>query len=111
MAETVGDSGLAARIGGDEFIILLRNGIDVKSVEALCTEIIQNVCEPVSFDGGTSSVGASIGAAWWPDDAKTGKMVIRSADEALYRAKERGRGRAVFATELRKSEGRASEAA
>ncbi|MCP4185308.1 MAG: diguanylate cyclase [Hyphomicrobiales bacterium] len=46
----------------------------------------------MAFEGGVASVSISIGVAWWPDDAMTAKSIIRSADEALYRAKENGRG-------------------
>ena len=49
-------------------------------MQELCDDIIARVCEPVEFEGGEAQVGASIGAAWWPDDANTGKMVIRSAE-------------------------------
>jgi diguanylate cyclase (GGDEF)-like protein len=97
IAETVGDAGIAARIGGDEFIVLLHNEIDKDSVSWRCDQLIESVCRPILFEGGTAAVGASIGVAWWPDDALTAKTVIRSADEALYIAKELGRGRAYFA--------------
>ena len=94
----VGEAGTVARIGGDEFIILLKDRLEHNSVLSLCDSIIHRVCEPVEFDGGTAAVGASIGVAWWPDDAKTAKTIIRSADEALYRAKESGRGKAFLAS-------------
>ena len=92
IAKTVGDDGMTARIGGDEFIVLLKNQLDQQSVLNLCTSIIKTVRKEISFEGGSAQVGASIGVAWWPDDAQTTKNIIRSADEALYRAKENGRG-------------------
>lgn len=91
--------GLVARIGGDEFIILLRDKLDKNYVLMICDQIIESVCQEISFEGGRATVGASIGVAWWPDDALTAKNVIRSADEALYRAKENGRGCARCADE------------
>jgi diguanylate cyclase (GGDEF)-like protein len=100
IAETVGAAGMAARIGGDEFIILLCDELDRESVLQRCDQIIRSVCRTVTFEGGVAEVGASIGVAWWPDDALTAKAVIRSADEALYRAKELGRGRTCLADEL-----------
>lgn len=93
IASIIDEKGLAARVGGDEFIILLRDGLDEQSVMMLCDTLIESVCEDVVFDNGRAAVGASIGVAWWPDDAMTAKTVIRSADEALYRAKANGRGR------------------
>ncbi|WP_424984303.1 diguanylate cyclase domain-containing protein [Maritalea sp. S77] len=92
VAAVIGEKGMAARVGGDEFIILLRDGLDEQSVMMLCDTLIESVCEDVVFDNGRAAVGASIGVAWWPDDAMTAKTVIRSADEALYRAKSNGRG-------------------
>lgn len=92
LASGVGDRGMVARIGGDEFIILLRDKLDKDHVLWLCEELIEDVCKEIEFDGGATSVGASFGVAWWPDDALTAKNIIRSADEALYMAKENGRG-------------------
>ncbi|WP_428696493.1 diguanylate cyclase domain-containing protein [Stappia sp.] len=97
IASAVGERGMAARIGGDEFIILLRDGLERDAVLLLCDTIVESVCEEIPVDGGRASVGASIGVAWWPDDAVTAKSVIRSADEALYQAKKDGRGRTRLA--------------
>jgi len=97
IADAVGDDGMAARVGGDEFIILLRDKLDRTSVLARCDRMIASLCEPIDFDGGVARIGASIGVAWWPDDALTSKNIIRSADEALYRAKDNGRGQAWLA--------------
>ena len=94
-------TGLPNRLQFDralEFIVLLHNEIDKDSVLWRCDQLIKAVCRPVMFEGGTADVGASIGVAWWPDDALTAKAVIRSADEALYTAKDLGRGRAHFAS-------------
>ena len=107
IAACVGANGMAARTGGDEFIILLRQKLDRDDVLWLCDSLIDSVCKPITFEGGSASVGASIGVAWWPDDARTAKTLIRNADEALYRAKERGRGRTVCADELRAEANRA----
>lgn len=101
ISKTVGEAGMAARIGGDEFIILLHDRLDRDNVLWLCDQLIEKVCEEIDFDGGSACVGASIGVAWWPDDALTAKTIIRSADEALYRAKENGRGCAYLAGEHR----------
>lgn len=105
IAECVGDKGMAARIGGDEFIILLWKELDEDRVRWLCDMIIESVCKEIPFDGGTASVGASIGVAWWPEDGLTAKAVIRAADAELYRAKENGRGMACLSTERLKGNG------
>lgn len=89
--------GIAARVGGDEFIVLLHEGLGRDAVRLLCDTIVESVCAEIPIEGGHASVGASIGVAWWPEDARTAKSIIRSADEALYRAKEDGRGRAYLA--------------
>jgi diguanylate cyclase (GGDEF)-like protein len=92
--------GIAARVGGDEFIVLLHEGLGRDAVRLLCDGIVESICAEIPIEGGSASVGASIGVAWWPEDARTAKSIIRSADEALYRAKEDGRGRACLADDL-----------
>ena len=92
IARAVGTAGIAARIGGDEFLVLLFNELDSESVARRCDQLIESVSQPVLFEGGVADVGASIGVAWWPADGMTAKSVVRSADEALYLAKQTGRG-------------------
>jgi diguanylate cyclase (GGDEF)-like protein len=97
ISRTIGDAGMTARIGGDEFIVLLYDELDREHVLQRCEQLIESVCLPIMFEGGMADVGASVGVAWWPDDALTAKSVIKCADEALYRAKEMGRGQACIA--------------
>lgn len=99
----IGDRGLVARLGGDEFIALLCGVVEKDQIMLLCDNIIEQICQEISFEDHELYVGASVGVAWWPDDGKTADMVIRSADQALYRAKELGRGRAVRADEVKPS--------
>jgi diguanylate cyclase (GGDEF)-like protein len=97
ISRTIGDAGMTARIGGDEFIVLLYHELDREHVLRRCEQLIESVSLPVLFEGGMADVGASVGVAWWPDDALTAKSVIKCADGALYRAKEMGRGQTCFA--------------
>lgn len=96
----VGTRGTVARLGGDEFIALLTDGADKDEITMLCDNLIDAICAPINYEGQALCVGASVGIAWWPDDAQTADLVVRSADQALYRAKELGRGRVVRADEL-----------
>lgn len=97
IAGAVGERGMAARIGGDEFVVLLWDGLERDAVLLLCDTIVESVCAEILFEGGRAAVGASIGVAWWPDDALTARSLVRRADEALYRAKQDGRGRTCCA--------------
>lgn len=96
----VGEKGMVARLGGDEFIVLLKECTEKNEVMFLCDNLIESVGQVVNFEDYDVYVDTSIGVAWWPDDALTADMVIRSADQALYRAKAMGRARAVRADQL-----------
>ncbi|EFL89620.1 diguanylate cyclase domain-containing protein [Ahrensia sp. R2A130] len=98
ITQVVGDTGMAARLGGDEFMVLLHDGADDASVVETSQTIIDSVSREIMFPGGSAFIGASIGVAHWPDDTSTAKSIIRSADEALYQAKESGRGRVCLST-------------
>jgi diguanylate cyclase (GGDEF)-like protein len=93
LLQTVRSSDTVARLGGDEFVVLLSDISDSSMVEAIATNIVKNLARPVSFEGREMQVSASVGAC----DASWGQLdedeLMRSADAALYRAKERGRDR------------------
>ncbi len=88
---------VVARLGGDEFAAVLpgREGTLRPDAAELAERIIAAVNEPVVVKGEAVSVGCSIGIAHWPDDGTEVPLVLKRADQALYRAKHEGRNRAV----------------
>ena len=93
--QTIRASDTAARIGGDEFILLL---VDVTTSQALETaqRIINLLSEP--YPGTQVPVSASVGVAMYPGKVETLKALAAVADQALYAAKQSGKGRVVLAT-------------
>ena len=87
----VGPRDLVARWGGDEFVILHRNGAGQPQTPALARRIIDEIGRAVVIDGSEVIVGASIGAASAPDDGVTPDALLSNADIALYAAKADGR--------------------
>ncbi len=85
-----------ARLGGDEFTIVLRQVTDPDSVRTVAERIIAALEAPVNVAGRDHFVRASIGITLFPDDATHIDQLMRNADAAMYRAKDTGRGRAVF---------------
>ncbi len=90
------DGAMCGRLGGDEFAVVIRDATDIGQVERLAQRIIESLSRPYEVDQHTLYIGASIGLAVGPRDGRTAEMLIRSADLALYRAKDAGRG--VFRT-------------
>lgn len=89
----LGEDDLVARIGGDEFAILLnRTGTEHEAM-AVATCILQRLSQPFDLGGAMIVIGASMGLAISPDDGRTAEELVRNADLALYRAKEDGGGR------------------
>ncbi len=80
------------RLGGDEFAVVVRDASDSAAVERLAERIIESLSRAYEIDAHTLHIGASIGLAIGPRDGRTADMLIRSADLALYRAKDAGRG-------------------
>jgi len=91
---------MVARIGGDEFIIAAPQLSD-EEIEAHCQHIIEVVAAPIRHEAADLTVGVSIGVAVAPHDGDTPDELLRSADTALYRAKQDGRGGyRFFASEM-----------
>jgi diguanylate cyclase (GGDEF)-like protein len=83
---------LLARLGGDEFAIVLAGCAEPADVTAVAERIIELVARPFIIEGGVVEIGVSLGIAFAPADGETTAALSRSADLALYRAKEEGRG-------------------
>ncbi|HEV7344206.1 MAG TPA: GGDEF domain-containing protein [Devosia sp.] len=90
LAETCGDARLVARIGGDEFAIMLASGVGVAEAESLAETVVQAMRRPVVRQGQKIQVGVSIGIAHHRSGSS--QELFRDADTALYAAKAAGRG-------------------
>jgi diguanylate cyclase (GGDEF)-like protein len=81
---------LAARQGGDEFVVLLAEVASLAAAQKAAEKLRESI-EALSWN--EMQVGASIGLALWPDDADDPETLIRLADDAMYRAKSAGKNR------------------
>lgn len=97
----IGDAGLVGRIGGDEFVILVKDYTDHPRLAILSAQIIDSITSPMKLSENLmGQVGISIGIAIAPKDGRKDETIMALADAALYRAKEQGRGQAMFASDL-----------
>ncbi len=90
------DGDTVGRLGGDEFAVILRDVASADAAHAIAQRIVQSLQQPVSLPGGDHTVCASIGIARFPQDGEAIDALLRNADMAMYRAKDLGRGRAMF---------------
>jgi diguanylate cyclase (GGDEF)-like protein len=95
ISEEIQDKGIAIRYAGDEFILLISK-LTKKEARKLGMEILQKITEsPLKVKDKTLDIKYSAGISLFPKDGKTLKTLFRKADEALYTAKDRGKGRVV----------------
>lgn len=87
-----------ARIGGDEFVVLLESFRGSSHLGKIAQKIIAAVEQPVTLKGNEVAIGASIGISLYPDDAKDCDELLRNADVAMYQAKQIGRNTFQFFT-------------
>jgi len=80
-----------ARVSGDDFAIVLAHVAQIGDVARLTQKLINAVSAPFAVDGQECSATASVGIALYPFDGKTPDALLKNADTALHRAKERGR--------------------
>lgn len=91
----VGNNGIVARVGGDEFTVLLTNVDELGAAEIFCDAIFDACRKPLRFGGRHINIRLSIGVAFCRDGKIDRNELIRRADVALYRAKSIGRNRYV----------------
>lgn len=83
-------SDFIARLGGDEFVILVKNVTSIKNLTTLVNKILSTVREPILIKGREYCFTASIGISMYPRDGRDKQSLTRSADLAMYSAKEKG---------------------
>ncbi|MGQ0656225.1 MAG: putative bifunctional diguanylate cyclase/phosphodiesterase [Betaproteobacteria bacterium] len=92
----VGDT--ICRIGGDEFVVVLPEIKRSSDVAQVAAKVIEQLAAPLVIDARDLIVTGSIGIAVFPDDGDDAETLIRSADAAMYHAKELGRANYQFFT-------------
>jgi diguanylate cyclase (GGDEF)-like protein/PAS domain S-box-containing protein len=85
------DSDTVARIGGDEFTLLLPDLVHAEDAALVAQKILEAVRYPFSIEGREFYITTSIGISVFPEDGPDAETLIKSADTAMYQAKEQGR--------------------
>jgi len=91
LVRTEGDS--VARIGGDEFVLILRGMTHETDAGAVAAKLLENLATAIPTPAGEARIGASIGIALSPADGQQFARLLQAADQAMYRAKQDGRNR------------------
>lgn len=85
-----------ARVGGDEFMIILSALHSRDEAAAIASKLIHELAKAILFAGESLQVGASIGIACYPNDGETIDALTKRADDAMYRSKQAGKSRYYF---------------
>ncbi|GGD78941.1 bifunctional diguanylate cyclase/phosphodiesterase [Lacimicrobium alkaliphilum] len=99
LAECVRDSDTIARLGGDEFVINLPDIEHDYSASMVASNILQQLEKPFFIRKQQLQLGASIGISMYPEDGDNADDLLRTADTAMYAAKQTGRGQYCYFTE------------
>jgi len=97
----LGFGDVAARVGGDEFVVALERAHGENHVTDLAAQMLSAIAQPCEIDGREFNVTASAGIVFDHDRTNTGEILLRNADIAMYRAKTMGKRRSVvFETQM-----------
>jgi len=90
MAEQIRGADTLARMGGDEFVVLLEKGISAHSARTVAQKILDQFETPLQVNSHQLTITASIGISLFPGDGLNAETLLRKADVAMYKAKEMG---------------------
>ncbi|WP_296953029.1 EAL domain-containing protein [uncultured Massilia sp.] len=96
LRENTRDDDTVARVGGDEFVLVIRDQPGLQELADLVERVRAAVALPVAVGGQEILPGASIGVAVFPRDGATPDLMMRAADAAMYHAKALGRNNVQF---------------
>ena len=85
-----------ARVGGDEFVLLINNQPSIRHVTDLVERVRQSTCAPIHAAGRDIIASASIGVSLFPDNGVVAEQIMRAADAAMYHAKSMGKNNCQF---------------
>ncbi len=93
MKAALRDGDTLARIGGDEFVVVLVDLVQSSDAEPVLERLLQAAADPVKVGDALLYVSASLGVALYPRDGLDADLLMRNADEAMYSVKQAGRNR------------------
>lgn len=97
MAKALREGDTLARIGGDEFVVVMADLEQPQDFSPVVERLLHAASEPVPLGRDTLQVSASIGVTLYPRDAVDAEQLLRHADHAMYQAKQAGKNRlAIF---------------
>jgi diguanylate cyclase (GGDEF)-like protein len=85
-----------ARVGGDEFTLLIEQSAGVQELSAIAQKLLAAMSSPLTVNGNVYQLSGSIGIAMYPKDGADGAALLKNADIAMYRAKSSGRNNCQF---------------
>lgn len=88
---------LLARIGGDEYVVLLSHDHSEADTTEVARRILEALEQPIAFGSHEASVSASVGIARYPEDGRDLDALLKAADRAMYHVKNSGKNGFVFA--------------
>lgn len=91
LVECVRESDTVARMGGDEFVVLLPSMANASGVTRVAQAIVRSISQTISIGAHELSVTPSVGVAMYPQDGTNANALLKNADTAMYQAKAAGR--------------------
>ena len=96
LTKCCGDHGILARMGGDEFVIVLPQVDSAESAAKFTRRVLKSFSKSFDLEYGETRVSASIGISLYPDHGADVEALVKNADAAMYRAKEQGTNTCCF---------------
>ena len=96
VGKTIRATDVFARVGGDEFVVVMTDLKNHLNAAKLARKIIQEVSRPMDVENQKYNIGVSIGISVYPDDGKETELLLMMADKAMYRIKREGKNNFCF---------------
>lgn len=93
MLQSLGTEHAIARIGGDEFIVIMPDVASAEEARERIVPMLAAILEPIAGLAADEALDATIGVAIYPDDGSTATELLQNADRSMYQCKRRTRSR------------------
>lgn len=91
LTEAVRETDTVARVGGDEFILILGSLSEPQLATQAAARVVASLRRPIPVGGGEVKIGSSIGIALYPDDGDNAETLLKLSDDAMYQVKRTGK--------------------